>query len=234
MVKIVRLFVILLAWGLFLSGLGHAQDFTIIALPDTQNEAQFDPNVLASQMSWIVANRTTLNIGVVLGEGDIVNEGASTAQMQNADAAYKLLDQAGIPYFAAIGNHDYDGADPKASRSAQSFNQWFGPARYAGRPFYQGNLDGSNENFYGAVTMGGKQFLILALEYYPRPASLAWGESILAANSGMEAIVVTHSYMFVDNTRVDRCDTADMPEPNANGDDMWAVFRKHPNVVMVV
>src|SRR5262249_30974641 len=150
------------------------------------------------------------------------------------DAAYKLLDQAGIPYFPVIGNHDYDNFDPKAGRSVNGFNQWFGPGRYAGKAWYKGNLNNSNENFYGIVTMGGKQYLILALEYMPRPASLAWGESILAANPGMEAIIVTHSYMFVDNTRVDRCDTQDMPPGNANGDDMWAAFRKHANIIMVV
>jgi len=232
LMKSLRLPFLLIA--VLFAGFAQAQDFTIIALPDTQNEAEFNSNVLNSQTQWIVANRAALNIGAVLGEGDIVNDGSTTAQMQNADAAYRLLDQAGIPYFAAIGNHDYDNADPKAGRSVSGFNQWFGPARYAGNSWYKGNLNGSNENFYGIVTMGGKQYLILVLEYMPRPAALAWGESILAANSAMEAIIVTHSYMFVDNTRVDRCDTKDMPPGNANGDDMWAVFRKHANVIMVV
>ena len=233
LIRVLCLSLLLIAVLCF-TGFAQAQDFTVIVLPDTQNEAEFNPNILNSQMQWIVASRSTLNISAVLGEGDIVNDGAEIAQMQNADAAYKLLDQAGIPYFAAIGNHDYDGFDPKSGRTVNGFNQWFGPARYAGKSWYRGNLNGSNENFYGIVTIGSKQYLILALEYMPRPAALEWGESILAANPGMEAIIVTHSYMFVDNTRVDRCDQQDMPPGNANGDDMWAVFRKHANVVMVL
>src|SRR5689334_23896542 len=122
---------------LFVAAPVLAQDFTIIALPDTQNEAQFFPTVLNSQTQWIVNNQQDLNIQMVLGDGDIVNDGADPAQEQNADAAFRLLDMAGVPYMLAIGNHDYDGANPKLSRSVTGFNGTFGPARYAGKAFYQ-------------------------------------------------------------------------------------------------
>src|SRR5262249_46749988 len=176
-----RLFSRIAIFVLLLSCFSVAQDFTIIALPDTQYEAKQFPQVMASQMKWIVANQKALNIAVVLGEGDVVDNGSSVAQLQNADAAYRLLDQAGIPYFAAIGNHDYNNVNP-GSRNATGFNQWFGPARYAGHSYYRGHFTGGNENFYGVVTMGGKQYLVLALEYMPRKSALAWGESILNAN----------------------------------------------------
>jgi len=55
-------------------------DFTFILFPDTQNEAQYFPQVMASQTKWVANNRTNLNIQAVLGLGDIVNDGASTAQ----------------------------------------------------------------------------------------------------------------------------------------------------------
>jgi hypothetical protein len=61
-----------------------------------------------------------------------------------------------------------------------------------------------------------------------------WAESILQANPDKEVIVVTHSFTFVDNTRVDFCDTDDMPPGNATGDDLWQVLRKYPNVSMVL
>ena len=81
------------------------QDFSIVVLPDTQNEAQFYPSVLDSQTSWIVNNQKALNIQMVLGVGDIVNDGADSTQQANADAAMRLLDNAGVPYMLAIGNH---------------------------------------------------------------------------------------------------------------------------------
>lgn len=213
----------------------QVSDFSIVVLPDTQNESQFFPQVLNSEIQWIVTNQAALNIQAVLGEGDIVNDGAATAQQQNADAAFRLLDSAAIPYLLAIGNHDYDGAAPKSGRPVTGFNQWFGPARYAAKPYYKGNFPtGSNENFYGVVSIGGKNYLLMVLEYYPRAEAMTWATGILQANPDKEAIIVTHNYEFVDGTRESQCDTQDMPPGNATGNDMWSTLRKLPNVIMVL
>ena len=212
-----------------------AQDFSIIVLPDTQNEAQFDPQVLSSQTQWIAANAASRNIQMVLGVGDIVNNASDNAQQQNADASFRVLDNANIPYMLAIGNHDYDNAAPK-SRGVVGFNQWFGPSRYAAKTYYKGNFpSGSNENFYGFMTISGRQYLFMVLEFRPRSNVLDWAESILSANPDKEAIIVTHSYLRMVGTREDQCDTQDMPYPaNATGQQMWERFRKHPNVVMTL
>src|SRR3954467_562430 len=209
-------------------------DFSLILFPDTQNEAQYYPHVLASEPQWVPNNRTALNIQAVLGLGDIVNDGASTAQQQNADAAIRTLDNAGIPYLLAIGNHYYDAAKP-STRMAIGFNNWFGPSRYANYAYYQGSYPpGSNENFYGVLTINGQQYLFLILEYVPRDAALNWAASILQANQDKEVIVVTHSYMFKDNTRVDQCDTKDLNSDNY-GDKTWSkLISQYPNIVMVV
>ena len=213
-----------------------APDFTFILFPDTQNEAQYFPQVMASQTKWVANNRTNLNIQAVLGLGDIVNDGASTAQQQNADAAIKVLDNAGVPYLLSIGNHDYDGANTGASaRNATGFNRWWGPGRYAGKSYYKGHYpSGSNENFYGTFTINGKPYLILVLEYIPRTASLNWAASVVQANPDKEVIVVTHSFTFVDGTRVDQCDTNDLNRDN-DGDETWAAFAsRYANIIMVV
>ncbi|HKU28301.1 MAG TPA: carboxypeptidase regulatory-like domain-containing protein [Candidatus Sulfotelmatobacter sp.] len=215
-----------------------SSDFSFVLLPDTQNEAQYFPNVLSSQTQWIVNNRSQLNIQAVLGLGDIVNDGADPAQQTNADTAIRQLDNAGIPYFLGIGNHDYDGGedDGVVARAVTGFNQWFGPARYAGKDYYKGNFpSGSNENFYGVLTINGKQYLILVLEYIPRTTSLDWAASIVQANPDKEVIVVTHSFLFVDGTTADRCDTQDKPRKDNDGEQMWDYFvSKYPNIIMVV
>ena len=215
-----------------------SSDFSFVLLPDTQNEAQYFPNVLSSQTQWIVNNRTQLNIQAVLGLGDIVNDGTDSAQQTNADAAIRLLDNAGIPYFLGIGNHDYDGGedDGVVARAVTGFNKWFGPSRYAGKSYYKGNFpSGSNENFYGVLTINGKQYLILVLEFLPRTTSLDWAASIVQANPDKEVILVTHSFLFVDGTTADRCDTQDKPRKDNDGEQMWDSFvSKYPNIVMVV
>jgi len=141
-------------------------DFTVVVLPDPQNETQYFPQVLNSQTQCIVNNRQALNIQMVLTEGDNINDGASTAQLQNLDAAFRLLENAGVPYLLAIGNHDYNGFNPKASRNLTGFNQWFGPGRFADKTYFKGNFPaGSNANSYAVLTINGQQYLFITLEY---------------------------------------------------------------------
>jgi hypothetical protein len=77
----------------------QSPDFSIIVLPDTQNESQYYPQVLSAETQWIANSQDALNIQAVLGLGDIVNSGSDNVQWANADAAFKILDQAQIPYF---------------------------------------------------------------------------------------------------------------------------------------
>ena len=57
--------------------------FTIVALPDIQNETQFHPAMLQSQVDWIVASRSTQNIAFVAQQGDITNN-ATAAEFATA------------------------------------------------------------------------------------------------------------------------------------------------------
>src|SRR5262249_44105466 len=135
---------------------------------------------------WIVRNQSALNIKFVLGLGDIVNNGSDVAQQQNADAAVRTLDEAGVPYLLALGNHDYRSASPK-TRDTTTFNRYFGPFRYAGKSWYRGNFPaGSNANFYGVFTIGNTKYLVMALEFYPRNSVLSWASSIICGQSRQE------------------------------------------------
>jgi hypothetical protein len=217
-----------------------AQDFSIALLPDTQNYSATDPAIFNSQTQWIVDNASARNIKLVLQLGDIVNGGGEIAQWQNADAAMKVLDGK-VPYMVVIGNHDYNRANPSGrTPSATNFNNYFGPNRYGGQGWYQGTYAaGSNENYYGFFTISGRNLLVMLLEVDPRQAVLDWANSVIAANPDREVIVVTHSYMYGDDTRVGRCDTggkANLGVPNDNdGDDMWQKFvSRHPNISFVL
>jgi len=233
----VRRLVFFLFSVLLLAGVAAGQsDFSVILLPDTQNYSQFYPDTFKAQTNWIVANRAALNIQFVIGLGDIVNTAEDTTQWQNADAAIKILDAAGVPYALAIGNHDYDNESP-GSRQATMFNQYFGPSRYAAYTYYKEQYPtGSNENFYTTFTASGKNYLVLVLEMHPRDAALQWASSVVSSHPDYDVIVVTHSFMFVDGTRVDRCDTHDVSPQNGNTPEMmwekWVSQQK--NVIMVV
>jgi calcineurin-like phosphoesterase family protein len=210
-------------------------DFTVVVLPDPQNYSQYYPQIFDAQTRWIAANAAAQNIQVVLEVGDSVNNAKTLTEWQNANHSISLLDQASVPYAIAIGNHDYDTL-PRTNRQATYFNQYFGPSRYSGKPYYGPSSfpSGGNENFYETFTWGGKPYLILVLEFVPRSSAVAWAKSVLSANADKEVIVVTHSYLFSDSTTVDQCDTADMVGDD-NGAMLWSdLISQYPNVSVVV
>jgi hypothetical protein len=217
-----------------------ADEFTIVALPDTQFYSSLNPQIFAAQTQWIADHAQDQNIQLVVGLGDIVDSGGDLTQWQNADAAVRLL-SGKVPSMMAIGNHDYDQNNP-AGRTASTvnFNSYFGPARYAGASWYKGSFPaGSNENFYGIVPVNGRNYLTIVLEFAPRDSALAWADGILKANQDKDAIIVTHMFTFMDNTRISGCDLNSAASfgvgQDNNGEDMWwKLVRKYPNIHMVL
>lgn len=220
-------------------------DFTIIAVPDTQYYSESYPNILNSQMQWIMKNAALLNVKVVLGLGDIVNNGSSTTEWATADAAYKQLDAAHIPYFAAIGNHDYNGNNPAGRTSAATnFNNYFGPMRYRSSywstPYWiSSSPSNSNENFYGVLNINGQDYVFLALEFYPRDTALSWAAQVIQSNADKPVIIITHAYEYFDNTRISPCNSFDAQNyglgADNDGDSMWTkLVRRYSNISMVL
>ncbi len=211
-------------------------DFSVVVLPDTQFYSQSYPEAFNAQTQWIVNNSANYNIQFVLGEGDVVDVAEQPVQWQNADAAIRLLDNANIPYVLTLGNHDYADENP-SDRDTTAFNSYFGPSRYAQDSWYMGGYpSGTNDNFYAVFTVNGKQYLILALEFVPRDAALAWAKTVLDANPDKEIIVLTHSFTFTDSTRADQCDNDDIPAAGNNqGEDVWQkLLINYPNLSLVL
>ncbi|HET8892223.1 MAG TPA: carboxypeptidase regulatory-like domain-containing protein [Candidatus Angelobacter sp.] len=215
-------------------------EFSIVALPDTQFYSSLNPQIFAAQTQWIANHVQDQNIRLVVGLGDIVDSGGELTQWQNADTAVRLLDGQ-VPYMMAIGNHDYDQNNPAGrTASTKNFNFFFGPGRYAGAPWYKGGFPaGSNENFYGVVKVNGRNYLIIVLEFAARDSALAWADGILKANQDKDAIIVTHMFTYMDNTRISGCDLNSAASfgvgQDNNGEDMWwKLVRKYPNIHLVL
>ena len=209
-------------------------DFSVVLLPDTQFYSQDFPQTFTAQTQWIVNNAATKNIRMVIGEGDIVNHDNIPAQWTNAVAAANILDGK-VPYTFAIGNHDYDNFKP-SSRGTTEFNTYFGPQRYANYSWYGGNWNGGNENFYTFFTAGGANYMVLALEFFPRDAVLDWANNVVSANPDKKVIVVTHSFEGTDGFRVDTCDSNDVSPQNGNfPQSVWnKLIKTHSNIFLVV
>lgn len=179
-------------------------DFCVVVIPDSQLLTFSDGNAatLNAQIQWAVDNKTAENVKAVVGVGDIA-ETPNSAQMGRGVTAYNLAKAAGIPVVPAIGNHDYDSGDP-ASRATTLYDANFGPSYFSGQSWYGASTYpvSSSANFYVTFTNGGTTYLVLALEFFPRAAAVAWAQGVIAANPNAYIIITTHAYLKPDGRRV--------------------------------
>ncbi len=217
-------------------------EFSIVLLPDTQNYSDYAPAVYNSQTQWIADNKDELNIAFVLHEGDFTNYNL-IREWDNADYAMDILDAAGVSYAAATGNHDTGPGGNASTRDVGYFNSYFPVARFTN---LQGVYEtGHAENSYHYFTAGGIDWLALSLEFGPRTAVLAWANQVIAAHPNRRVMVVTHAYMYSDDTRIGSgdtwnphtytvCTTATGDQVCNDGEEMWTNFIKlHENISFV-
>ena len=185
----------LLAASVALASPVHADDFTVIALPDTQNYSEDYPAIYDAQTQWIADNAAALDIRFVTHLGDIVNEAATISQWQNAFASMSILDNAGMPYGTATGNHDFlypgDYYDPAGT----NYLTYFDPSRFAGEPWWGGASPSGLSN-YQIIDVAGTEYLFLHLAMETPAAELAWAQGVLNAHQDKATWVSTHRYLY--------------------------------------
>ena len=203
--------------------------------------SEYFPETFKQQTEWIAAHREELNVKFVIGLGDNVNDGDSETQWKNASEAMAVLDQAGVSYAMAIGNHDYLHSKPP-TRSAPMFNKFFGKSRYGEKEWYGSSTypAGTSENFFVVLSTEGEKYLLLFLEYFPRHEAIAWAKTVVASHADYKVIVVTHAFEGSDAFRNGQCDyngpAAEGLESNTmNGEEMWdALISQYPNIFLVL
>lgn len=216
------------------------QGWTLAVLPDTQDILWKRPEVLTEQLRWIAAQRDRYRILFALHEGD-VTEHNSPEQWQAARGAFSLLDQAGIPYAAAVGNHDLD----EGTRHSL-INRYFRPWQDC-PPGAAGYYDpASVENSWRELQTPTGTFLILTLEFAPRDEVLVWADRVLAERPDRRVILLTHAYLYHDGTRYDweRYGAAQEYSPKTyfpkgasanDGEEMWRkLVSRHANILLVL
>ena len=175
-----------------------SKPFTIAVLPDTQIYAESYPEIFDSQTRWIADNAERLNIAFVLHEGDVTN-GNVEYHWRNAVHSMGLLDGA-VPYAIVLGNHDMGPAGECDSRDSL-FNDHFPVGRFEKLPTFGGVFEsGRMDSSYHLFSAGGTDWLVLALEYLPRDSVLDWANDVAASHPERRFIVLTHSYVYSDNT----------------------------------
>ena len=168
-------------------------DFTVAHISDTQYYNS-NPDWHHHQLGiseFLVEQAEHLNLQYVHHTGDIVDNNRIPGQMERADAAYRLLDDAGIPYGVLAGNHDVSGWDVDYS----DYSEFFGDARFAGTPWFAAShLD--NRGHVDLVSAGGIDFLYLYMGWGAEDEQIAWMNDVLAQYPERIAVINLHEYML--------------------------------------
>jgi len=219
------------------------QAFTVAALPDTQVYSESYPAIFESQTGWIAQEAAARNIAFVVQEGDITNRN-TPEQWENAQQAMQLLDGV-VPYAIAPGNHDY-GDNGSANSRETYLNDYFPVSNYENLPTFGGIYEpGHMDNSYHLFHAGGRDWIVIALEWGPRDPIVEWADGVLTEHWDRSAIIVTHAYLYFDDTRYDYINrpdqlwnphsypTADLPGGTNDGEELWQeLVRHHDNVVL--
>lgn len=217
---------------------------TFVALPDTQIYAQDFPDTFTAQTQWIVDNREARNIAAVFHLGDITNRN-TVAQWQNAQRSLGLLHGV-VPYILSQGNHD-TGTNGSANNRASLMSSYFPQWRYETLETFGGTMEpAKTENTYHLFEAAGRKWIAIALEWGPRDVAVEWANGLLAEHRDRLAIIVTHAYMYRDNTRMDQrvrdypgtpynYGTSQLPGGTSDGGDLYReLVSRHPTVMFAM
>ncbi|MCO6046183.1 metallophosphoesterase [Aeoliella sp. ICT_H6.2] len=178
--------------------------WTLAILPDTQIYAQSYPQHYDAQTQWIADHAESHNIKYVLHEGDITNRN-TIGQWDNALASMNKLNGV-VPYAMAPGNHDYgpngNGGDRDSFFNSDSY---FGPNSFYGSQASVGGFfePSKTDNSWHTFNAGGKDWLVLALEWGPRNEVVDWANQVVSSHPNHDVMLVTHAYMYYDETIYD-------------------------------
>jgi len=226
-----------------------AESFSIVVLPDTQMYAERVPCVLVDQARWIAANRDKEQIRFAVHVGDVTNQNTAR-EWTVALYALSLLDVARIPYALTYGNHDIPngpqgpGLTPwwmahyREPRDTSHFNRYFGLDHAQTVAGFGGSWPaGTVDNTWFTYQASGWSWLVLCLEFWPRPEALSWADGILDAHGANPAIVVTHDYLRADAPNATLRSGASLRSTrrSAAGERIWKdCLAKHANVRLVL
>ncbi|WP_238006649.1 LamG-like jellyroll fold domain-containing protein [Dactylosporangium sp. AC04546] len=172
--------------------------FTIAVLPDTQylfDEDSSQPEPLRQTFEYLVRERDETNIVFMAHLGDVTEHG-SEHEIALASDTFRRLDGR-MSYSVLAGNHDIRSSTDD-QRGDSAYLRAFGPARYAKMPTFGGaSPDGYNS--YHVLRAGGRQWLVLALDWRVSEAGLRWAQGVLDGHRTLPVILTTHELAYAED-----------------------------------
>lgn len=195
--------------------------WAMVVLPDTQVYLDRYPEIWEAQTRWVAEHAAAEGVALVVHVGD-VTEWNTALEWQRAAAGFAEV-EAVAPLVVVPGNHDYDVTRPRAGGLAAAWPV----AALTARPSFGGLFEPTSvDNHYQLFDLAGQRWLVLALEWGPRPAVLDWANAVLDREPADHVIVVTHAYLYNDDRRYDwdRLGGAQAWNPHSYAGTAWPVL----------
>jgi hypothetical protein len=173
--------------------------FTVAVMPDTQylfDADRIHPAPLAASLRYLLDNGRAQNIVFLAHLGDLTENG-QPGEMDRISEVWDTLDRHGVAYSVVAGNHDVGGGT-NDQRGTTPYLAHFGPKRFAHVPGFGGaTTDGYNT--YHVFQAGGRQWLLLALDWRPSSGGIAWARDVIARHPKTPVILTTHELVYADS-----------------------------------
>lgn len=193
-------------------------EYTLIYVPDTQITSARHIGSSQVMFDWIVENAEAMNLKFVMGLGDIQDGNPTQAslnsmknerglsiegQWKGMQAIYAKLTEAGIPWSAVAGNHDYvpGHTNPTTAngRKLDIYNEYFGVEAIGSNAnniisYYE---EGLTSNVIYEFSAGEVKYLCIAFEYGPSDKHLEWAESVITKPEYANHRILVNSHYMV-------------------------------------
>jgi Calcineurin-like phosphoesterase len=176
--------------------------FTIFWITDTQFLSESNPALFKMMNNWISSNWLPYNGKMVIHTGDLVQDGLTNEEWDNANSAMSILTANGIPYTWCAGNHDNrilsDATSGWIGNQWDSFNPSVMSANVNALPGVQWVSD-SHDGMNMALTFSANDidFLVVNVEWNAQLDVLQWLGGVLddPAYANHRVIVAPHAYL---------------------------------------
>ncbi|MFE2428711.1 LamG-like jellyroll fold domain-containing protein [Streptomyces sp. NPDC059373] len=174
------------------------QRFTFVVMPDTQylfDGASIHPAPVEASFRYLLDNGRDENIVFMSHLGDLTQNGQA-AEFAAIGKAFRTLDRSGVPYSVVAGNHDLDSSTDD-QRGATPYLETFGPQRFRSTPGF-GGASPDGYNTFHLFRAAGREWLVLALDWRPSAAGIAWARKVIADHPRTPVILTTHEIVYAD------------------------------------
>ncbi|AGL17061.1 hypothetical protein L083_3551 [Actinoplanes sp. N902-109] len=202
--------------------------FTLAVMPDTQflywgSQNSINRAPQEESFRYLInnsGNGSGGNIVFMAHLGDLTQDADATS-FAEVDKAFKILDSHGVAYSVLAGNHDVSGDD---TRGSTPYLSTMGPQPFRRAKTFAG-ADASGYNTAHIFRAGGREWLVLALDWRMSARGFAWADQFIKDHPRLPVILTTHDLVaspYDDNVYpYEAGDPADNAVFSSYGEQLW-------------